>query len=303
MSFSSMMESGRGPGVIGMVLAIVVVAGFVLLYFFVFDEGVQGGGRTITSVIAQQEQDRSSLKQEIKMRGDSLDKVPTLQVAAKELGRIKQENQFREGKIVSLNQGVADANEAIAAKTREIENYKDEYRAFVRGKAKGQVIEHLETLKGVVYENVNVKEVTVIGVQIRHDGGFKRIPYEELPAAMQEYYQFDPKQRDAAVAAENAARNQHDAAVTASDVATKARTDEKKEADAEAARKNRARALAMTESRISTLRMEIESLEMAIRAEERKALSRAPQMRLQLAGKQSDISALRAEATRLREGQ
>jgi hypothetical protein len=40
MSFSDLMQSGRGPGVIGMLLALVVLVGFGLLFMFAFDEGL-----------------------------------------------------------------------------------------------------------------------------------------------------------------------------------------------------------------------------------------------------------------------
>lgn len=52
MGFTDMMSSGRGAGVIGSIMAVVVLGGFVLLFVLVFDEGLQGGGETIESVIA-----------------------------------------------------------------------------------------------------------------------------------------------------------------------------------------------------------------------------------------------------------
>ena len=54
MSFSDLMSSGRGPGVIGMVMALFVLLGFGLLFTLAFDEGFQGEGITIEAEIANQ---------------------------------------------------------------------------------------------------------------------------------------------------------------------------------------------------------------------------------------------------------
>ena len=48
------MSSGRGPGVIGMVMALIVLLGFGLLFTFAYDEEAQGGDQSIESVIAHQ---------------------------------------------------------------------------------------------------------------------------------------------------------------------------------------------------------------------------------------------------------
>ncbi len=55
------------------------------------------------------------------------------------------------------------------AMSKTFADYKDEYRAYARGKAKGETIETLETLTGVIYHNAIIREVTAIGIQIRHD--------------------------------------------------------------------------------------------------------------------------------------
>ena len=45
------MSSGRGPGFIGLLLALLIVGGFGALYVLVFDSEMQGKGVTIESVI------------------------------------------------------------------------------------------------------------------------------------------------------------------------------------------------------------------------------------------------------------
>lgn len=302
MSFSDLMSSGRGPGVIGMLLALVVLVGFGLLFMFAFDEGMQGKDQSIESMIAHDAKVIENLTGGIANGEKELTKGPSLLAKSKELGAMKTENRIREGSIDSLKKGIASANEAIAAKNKELEAYKDEFRAFARGKAKGRTMARLETRRGDVYENVTIREVTAIGMQIMHDGGQKRIAFEELSDEIQDQFQFDPKQKAAAVAVEVATRNEHEAAVSvASEAATQKAAEQKKKEAAEL-REKTIRAIAMKKSRIESLGKEIEELQKAIPMESQKRLSRAPQLRTQLSNKQRELSALQSDVARLEGG-
>ncbi len=203
MSFSDMMSSGRGPGVIGMVLALVVLLGFGTLFMFAFDEGLQGGDQSIESVIAGQAKEIDHLKNNIQVAEMSLASAPARNAAARDFSRFKAENGAGKDRIAKLKDSVAAAQAAIVDREQAFENYKDQYRAFVRGGAKGKTMESLKTATGTTYKNVTFTEVSAVGIQIRHDDGHKRIPFEELPDEMKDYYQFDPNQKAAAVKKEN----------------------------------------------------------------------------------------------------
>lgn len=300
MSFSDLMSSGRGPGVIGMILALVVLLGFGLLFMFAFDEGWQGGDQSIESVISHQAKEIEDLKTGISRGEKQLANVPALFAAEKKLKDLKRENQFRDGNIDGLKKSIASANGAIGEKLAEFEAYKEKYRAFARNKAKGRELERLETRDGDVYQKVTIREVTPIGIQIMHDGGQKRISFEQLSADMQDEFQFDPKQKADAIAKEEAMRSEHESAVSAAQEAASQQAAEQRAKDAEEKRQNIIRAIAVKESRIESLKTEIQSLEEAIPKESLKRISRAPQMRLQLAGKQRDLSALTEDVARLR---
>lgn len=310
MSFSDMMESGRGPGVIGTLLALVVLAGFALLYFFVFDEGMQGGAQSIESIIAHQVEEIENIKIGISRSEKALSDLPELQASEKALAKIKRENQSLESSIGGLKQGVAAANDGIAAITREFEAYKDKYRALVRGGAKGRIVPRLETSKGNVYENATLTEVTAIGAQIRHDAGFTRIPYEELPLAMQAEFQFDAKQKAAAIAQEVAARNEHEAAVSAAGIAAEEMVAKQKEKSADENRGKAELEIAKIESQISSLQDEIKQLNRDLdralyaassaRAAGRSFMDKSGGIQTNIRSKQNRISALRAEVARMR---
>lgn len=300
MSFSDLMSSGRGPGVIGMLLAMVVLVGFGLLFMFAFDEGMQGADQSIESLISNQAKEIDSLMSGIAHGEKELTKAPALIAAGKKLKDLKRENQFRDGNIEGLKKGIASANEAITVKLAEIEAYKEKYRAYARGKAKGRELERLETRDGSAYQKVVIREVTAIGFQIMHDGGQKRIAFEQLPAEMQDEFQFDPKQKAEAVSKEEAMRDVHENAVTAAQEVAGQQAVEQREKAAEEKRQNMVRSIAIKESRIEILKTEIKQLNESIPKESLKRISNAPQMKLQLSNKQRELSALSAEVARLR---
>lgn len=299
MSFSDLMSSGRGPGVVGMLLALVVVAGFGILFLFAFDDGMQGADQSIESVIAQQTKDISALKSSISDSNKSLEVRPALESKAKELKAISNENLVKTAKIGGLRKSVATLNETIASNLAALDKYKDEYRAFARNQAKGEELPTLKTLSGTVYEKVRIKEVTAIGMQISHNDGHKRIPYEDLPEDLQDRFQFDAKQKQQAVAVENNVKAEHDKSVAEANAASDEAVAAQRERDRQAARANAAKSLAAKTAQIAALKEEITRLERNLRIETTKKFSRAPMMREELADKQSQLSTLQSQVSQL----
>jgi hypothetical protein len=299
MSFIEMMESGRGPGVIGTLMALLVVTIFALLFAFAFDERLQGGGQSIESYLASQTKEIEELGDSIKHGNSRLVKAQARQAQTAEWASAKRESQSRTAQIHSLESGISSAREAIDALQLEFDTYKDAYREIVRGKAKGETMERLETRDGQVYVDVTIRNVTPVGIQIMHDGGHKRIPYEVLPEPLINRFQFDQAQKAAAIAAEEQQRNQHEAAVSVAHASVAEQQDEKRKLEAEARRNALASGITIKQNRLSALRDEIRSLEEAIPRESLKRISRAPQMRLQLANKQRELSTMQADVARM----
>lgn len=303
MAFTDLMTSARGPGVIGTILGLVVLLGFGLLFLFAFDDGLQGGDQTIESVLRNQEREIDSLSERLAygaarlMDGERRRRL---------LGELSQARGLIEKKAAEIawleEREIAMADEMVAI-GREFETYRDHYRNHIRAAATGTKMERLTTLKGEVYDQVTIRQVNAIGIQIAHHDGFKRIPFEDLPEEMQDYYQFCPDQRQQALRSESEHRVQHERlAANARNAAEQARLNEQAREQAMERERN-IRLLQITETRIRSLDNEIRALQRAIEMESRKTLSRAPQMRTQLAQKERERANLQSQAERLREGQ
>lgn len=309
MSFSDLMSSGRGPGVIGLLMALFVLLGFGVLFMFAFDEGFQGRGATIESQIASQAREIESCKDAVRMGQSSLARAPAQIAKANTLAGLNQGNQAAVGNIAGLQAEIETGNAALTAAGVAWETYKDRYRESIRGKAKGQVIDKLETRNGVVYNHVNIREITAVGIQIRHDDGQKRIPFEELPDEMQDLYQFDPAQKQKAMAAEDAARDEHDAAVAVVSDQVEEQMSQKKLKDEAEAKEKLQGLIAEKLALMASIEAEIKNLErertqaefdaQAARTAGKTHLNRSGSITAQIRSKQSRLSGLSAEIARM----
>ena len=294
------MSSGRGPGVIGMVFALIVLLGFGVLFLFATDEGFQGADQSIEAVIARQAKEIEESQRSISEGQKLLNSAPIRVKNAKEMARLASESITLANKKITLGREVESRKAGVISQQTVFEAYKDQYRAYVRGKAKGESMYVLETLGGDIYRSVNIREVTAVGIQIRHDDGHKRIPFEDLPEAMKERFQFDPQQKVAAMAKEESDRSEHEAAVAVADLAASQQSAVQAGKNAGIQRDKVARSIAVNEAHILSLTDEIEALNKAIPLESKKRISQAPQLRAQLANKESELSALRVSVARLR---
>lgn len=293
-----------------MLMALLVLLGFGALFMFAFDEGLQGGAQSIESVIVNQAKQILSDQQSITAGREVLAQVPTKVANAKELNRLKYENDSLKTKTADLVSAVAAKKAEVVSSIDTFEAYKDRFRAYIRGKAKGEAMEKLETLSGTIYTNVNIREVTAIGIQIRHEGGQKRIAFEELPEEMKDRFQFDPKQKEKALTQETENFVKHEAAVAAADQIADQQLDKQREVDSAKAKEQKKLAILTKEGQIKGLEDEIRGLNAdldraaaaaaAARAAGRMHLNKSNTISGTIRLKQNRIATLRSEVLQLR---
>lgn len=304
MSFSDWMSSARGPGLIGTVLATVVLLGFGVLFVLAFDSRLLGGGPTVESVVSDQAREIETLRERIADQRKPLENLPKLKEAANQLGESRRRVQSQTVELAGLRDQIKAGEAAVKELQAQFDAHKDRYRAKVRAEAKGGTLARLETRDGQVYEDVRIREVTAIGMQILHSAGQKRIPYEELPADLQERFQFDPQQKVAALARESDERAAHESFVDAAQEAQERASESRRSSDAEARRVKTLQTIAAGEARLRSLNQQIQTMELVtIPAEARKTISRAPKLREELAALKREQAALEAQLLRLKSEQ
>ncbi len=161
-----------------------------------------------------------------------------------------------------------------------------------------------------MYNSVLIREVTAIGIQIRHADGQKRIFFEELPEAMKDRFQYDPKQKEQAMAEEAASRDVHEAAVAVADDLAGQKMDAQRGKDAEEAKARLRQDIAVKEGLVDSIKEEIKGLEAdidraaadasAARAAGRMHINKSGSISSNIRSKQSRISALQAEMAQMK---
>ena len=300
MSFSDLMTSARGPGVIGTILALIVLLGFGLLFMYSYDEGSQGAEKTIEAVIRDQQREIESLTARVANQTARLDGGKGRDSIIGELKKNQSQTVKQRAEIEWLKERGTTLDSELASLGVEFESYKDRYRAHARKAAEGTKLDLLTTLAGETFEKVTIRQVNAVGMQIAHQAGFKRIPFEELPDEMRDHYQFCPRQKEQALAREKEMRNLHETQVATAKGAVEQKRTEETARQKVLQREQNARLLQSTLDRIETLDDEIRQLQRDIQAEALKRISRAPQMRQQLSAKERELTRLQAQANRLR---
>jgi hypothetical protein len=299
MSFSDLMQSGRGPGLIGMLLAMLVLGGFGILFLFAIEDEPQDARLTPEGIILEQEKELAELKAAITQRQAGLDVLPKLQEIERKTRETKRELLFATGRAESTRTGIVEVKAKIAALEDDFIKYKDLYREFSRLGAKGQNLGTLTTKKGTTHEQVIIREVDAVGMAIKSKDGFYRIPYEELPDALQDRFQFDPGQRDAHLAKERGEENNLTAAARQVEEQQKAAQDQRNTQE-EGARKAQAKLrITAIRTEMAAIDSELGQLQVDLDREMQKKLRNTNAIKSRIAAKQARKTALAAELARL----
>lgn len=184
---TDLLTSSKGPGVIGTLLALVVLVGFGSLMFFVNNDPGDGGlGGQIKDKQAGIRTAESKIKHweaattEYAERRKQKDQLDTLQRSLKR----------KQTEVTNAETQLEEAKVKLAEVGESFEEYKEKYRIAERAKAIGETMDKLNTKDGDVYEQVKILEVTAIGVKIMHKAGNTRVEYHRLPDEMQDRFQF-----------------------------------------------------------------------------------------------------------------
>jgi len=184
---SDLLTSSRGPGVIGTLLALIVLVGFGTLMMVASDNSKGSGlGAKIKEkkgairALKGQGEHWKTAAVEYDARRKQLGKLESLQHKVK-----RQLNHISDRKTE-----VSSAKDDLAKMNERFEDYKKKYRIAERARAAGEKMAELKTKDGKVYEQVKVLEINAIGMKIMHKAGNTRVHYKRLSDELQDRFQF-----------------------------------------------------------------------------------------------------------------
>src|ERR1035437_2602944 len=129
-SFDDLITSARGPGVIGTVLALIVLLGFSGLFLLVCDESPKGSaGLSLAGVVKNHESEIEALHSRVSMAQKNLETIPVLEKKVADIEAISSSTRVNKGAITGLQNRVSILRENIGSAQKDLLAYKAKYRA------------------------------------------------------------------------------------------------------------------------------------------------------------------------------
>lgn len=268
--FDDLMEGGKGPGVFGTGIAVVVLVGFACLYFLVFDSGMQGGDKRIEAVIRDQQTEIESMQERIVNLQKRYDKAEQVRAIDSKLEDANRDLRVKGGALDNSRAEVARLQQAVKETDAAYEDYQRKYREQIRGAATGRKYAELKTAGGRSYRDVVVKRVDSVGVSFTHESGSGRADFEDLALEFQEEFQYDPKEKLATLNREKGDMKQHLSSVGGAEAAAAQERAARAEASEAAKIESQKVESAKLQERITQLDVEIRRAESRLSAEQSK---------------------------------
>lgn len=188
-------ESTRGVGVVGILLGLLVLAGFCGLGMAVIS-GMGKEGPTIESRIVDQERILEQVTGDLKTKKAQLEEFKKFQETVKVVESGKSELAIESGLVEKRKIEIVDVTDEIEAVQLSFEEYRDEYRVNERALAVGETLDLSET-KGESFKKCKVRGISPLYLRVMQSAGPIGIPYQELPLAIQKRFQFGAEEAEA----------------------------------------------------------------------------------------------------------
>ncbi len=191
--FDDFHESSRSVGLAGLLLGLLVLAGFCGLGMAVLSGDAGSKGPTLATRVIDQGRMIDQLSGTLRIQKEKLGKLTmksdTATRSAKTSAEISGDLAIENRLVEKHDASVKKLNEELDGIQKKFEGYRDRYRSNERSLAIGEVLDLSETM-GEGYEKSTVREISPLHLRVMRSAGPEGIPYEKLPAAVQDRFQF-----------------------------------------------------------------------------------------------------------------
>ena len=195
--FEDFASSGKGPGVIGIMLGTLVLAGFSGLGFAVYSGmGTTSGEININDALADGELTLKARETSISDLNKKLETYKNFEERTLEIPANQTVLNTATSEVEGLQTEITTLDEAILAKELAYETYRQQYRNNERKRAVGEIVD-FSASHGEEFKNVPIRKIDAEHLHVRISSGPKGIPYAELPADVQDRFQFSKDEAEA----------------------------------------------------------------------------------------------------------
>lgn len=176
------MENYGGPASVGVILGLVVLLGFGGLTAAIWDGRLNGDDATeLREEVRVQEGEIVGLEREIAYTKDENLAFKRKEAVANKLKSLKKVLAATTVRRDELKEAVAASQAEIAAIHQEQDDYREEYRAYERNRAIGEIYQTIELTNGKVLTDVKLRRMTPDKVSFATEFGSTSVTWDELP--------------------------------------------------------------------------------------------------------------------------
>lgn len=187
---SDFFDSARSPGVIGVVLGLVVLAGFGSLGLAVFDGRFNGDNATaLKEEVRAQSVEIFTLEDNIERAEQELVNQKRNEAVAQKLAIASKTLEALEKKVAPLKSEISEQREAIAKIKADQVTYRDQYRVYERKRAIGESFAEIALENGKTLKNAEIKEILTDKVRFATEYGSSSATWKELPQNWRDRFQ------------------------------------------------------------------------------------------------------------------
>lgn len=299
MATTDFVEKYRSLAVFGGIAGGLFLVGFAAIFIAIDHDDIEAVKVAKREMVRDQDQALADAQAAIVKQQTLLAVLDDYRTTERKLRDTEIKCAAADGLATDLRAGNDGLRQQIDALQAELVAYRDRYRQFARLGAKGEKLGTLTTASGKSFEQAAISEVDAVGVRVIHSAGKTRIPYEELPPALQDRFQFDPAQRDALLAQESAVSAAHGSAADAATAAQQVQRKETAVAERTQHQEETEQALAGKKEDLSMINAELLQLGRDLADEQRKTSRNTGPIKARIAAKQQQRTSLQAEISRL----
>jgi hypothetical protein len=193
--FDDFHESTRNVGVVGILLGLLVLAGFCGLGMAVMS-GAGKKGPSLESRLKDQGRNMEVAKEELELKKRRLTEIDGFREVAAVLKETDAAKEVELGVIAGLKEEISDLQEEVDSTQLDFEEYRQKYRDVERASAVGEVLDLSET-KGEGFQKCKVLSITPLHLRVMLSAGPAGIPYNDLPKGIRDRFQFGQEEAEA----------------------------------------------------------------------------------------------------------
>ncbi len=191
--FNDFNDDSRSVGVAGLVLGLLVLAGFCGLGMAVMSGDAGRKDHSLSSRIADRGRIIEQLSYDLKREEERLKKAVQAREEVQIAAKMSEELAEHEGAVGKCEAFLEDLKAGLGEIEEEHGRYRSRYRLSERRTAIGEVLDLSETL-GAEYKRSKIREITPIHVRVMRSSGPIGIPYQRLPVSVQDRFQFSEEE-------------------------------------------------------------------------------------------------------------